>query len=131
MRKILLVAALICFIPVYVFAQKEEATTAEQQVNKVPETTMKGVIIDNKCASSVAVGELSNFVATHTKECALMPDCAASGYSFFSGGKLYKFGYKSNPKVLEWLKKPDSKLQVEVIVQVHPDHIRLKSIKNQ
>jgi hypothetical protein len=34
--------------------------------------------------------------AAHTKECALMDDCAASGYGIFSGGKYYKFDTKGS-----------------------------------
>jgi len=60
--------------------------------------TLKGVIIDNQCVGH-AGDNISEFVKTHTKECALMPSCVASGYSIFADGKLHKFNKESNKKL--------------------------------
>jgi hypothetical protein len=75
--------------------------------------TLKGTIIDNHCAA-MSKDNLAEFVKTHTKACALMPDCAASGYSIFADGKLYKFDQASGKKVEEFLKKDESRLEVVV-----------------
>jgi hypothetical protein len=74
---------------------------------------------------------LAEFVKTHTKACALMPDCAASGYSIFADGKLNKFDQASNKKVEEFLKKDESKLEVVVKAEKVGEELKLASIENQ
>jgi hypothetical protein len=96
-----------------------------------PETmTLKGDIIDNKCAAANK-DNLSEFVKTHTKQCALMPACAASGYSIYSDGKLYKFDQASATRAHEFLKKENNKLQVVVAVTKAGEEYTLVSIENQ
>lgn len=124
MRKILCFAMLACFVASMAFAGETPAKTEKT-------LTLKGYIIDNKCASSQNKSRLSDFVKTHTKECALMPQCAASGYSIFSDGKLSKFDKTSNAKVEEFLKKPDSKLQVVITAEPEGKKLGLVSIENQ
>lgn len=92
--------------------------------------TLEGDIIDNMCAGGHK-DDLAEFVASHTKSCALMPNCIASGYSLFVDGKLHKFDDASNTKIEEFLKKSDSKLQVSVTITKTEDLISLVSIKNQ
>jgi hypothetical protein len=92
--------------------------------------TLKGDIIDNMCASNHK-DDMTEFVKTHTKACALMPNCVDSGYSLYVDGKLHKFDEASNKKIEEFLKKDDSKLQVEVTFAKKGDMISLVSIKNQ
>ncbi len=75
--------------------------------------SFKGDIVDNMCAAENK-DNLTDFLKTHTKECALMSDCVASGYSIFADGKLYRFDQASNKKIEKFLRKPDSKLQVVV-----------------
>ena len=101
--------------------------------NKPQGTTMtlKGSIIDNICASSKKPEELANFVTTHTKECAIAPNCMASGYSIFSDGKLYKFDKESNLLIGNFLKIPENKLQVTANVKKSGDALKLISIENQ
>jgi hypothetical protein len=92
--------------------------------------TLKGTIIDNHCAA-MGKDNLGEFVKTHTKACALMPDCAASGYSIFTEGKLYKFDQASSKKVEEFLKKDESKLEVVVKAEKVGEELKLVSIENQ
>jgi hypothetical protein len=92
--------------------------------------TLKGTIIDNKCAEANKA-DLANFIKTHTKQCALMPDCMASGYSLYADGKLQKFDKDSNAKIVKFLKFERSKLAVEVNVTVVGDELHLVLIKNQ
>jgi hypothetical protein len=75
--------------------------------------TMDGYIIDTRCAENNK-DNLDEFAPTHSKECALMPVCAESGYQFYSGGKLWKFDKASSDKVHEFLMKPDSTLHVSI-----------------
>ena len=91
---------------------------------------LKGTIIDNHCAA-MGKDNLAEFVKTHTKACALMPDCAASGYSIFADGNLYRFDQTSSKKIEEFLKRPDNKLQVVVEAEKVGEEIKLVSIENQ
>ncbi len=121
MKKILCFALLACFVASMAFAGETPAKTEKSIV-------LKGDIIDNMCAGAQK-NQLSTFVKTHTKECALQ--CAGSGYSIFSNGKLSKFDKASNPKVEEFLKKPDSKLQVVITAEPEGKDLDLVSIENQ
>jgi hypothetical protein len=94
------------------------------------EMTLKGTLIDNHCAD-MAKDNLAEFIKTHTKACAIMPDCAASGYSIFADGKRYKFDAESSKKVGEFLKKEESKLEVVVKVEKVGEELKLISIENQ
>jgi len=92
--------------------------------------TLKGTVIDNRCAD-LNKDNLAEFIKTHPKECALMPDCVASGYSIFADGKLYKFDQASSKKVEEFLKKAESKLEVVVQAGWEGEELKLVSIENQ
>jgi len=91
---------------------------------------LKGTIIDNHCAG-MSKDNLAEFIKTHTKECALMPECAASGYSIFADGKLHKFDQESSRKIDEFLKKAESKLDVVVTAERVGEALKLVSIENQ
>ena len=115
MKKILFVLIALCFVSSLAFAE---------------DMVLKGDVIDNMCAGANQA-TLAEFVKTHTKGCALMPSCIDSGYSIFANGKLYKFDKDSNAKVVEFLKKADSKLQVAVTAKQVGDELSLLSIENQ
>ena len=118
-------------------ALAEEAATQTTATAEVPaiapaETvTVTGEIIDNMCAGAQTAEALPAFVQTHTKECAAMPNCAASGYSIYADGKLTKFDAASNAKVEEFLKKPESSLKVKVTANKVGGELALVSIENQ
>ncbi len=119
MKKIVLLAVILSFVVPVSFAA---------DLNTV---SVKGTIIDNLCAVSQRPEDLPVFIKTHTKECALAPSCAASGYSIFSGGKLINFDKESSAKIEEFLKKSASKLQVAVIAKKAGDILHLIAIENQ
>jgi hypothetical protein len=92
--------------------------------------TLKGTIIDNECAQANKA-DLANFIKTHTKECALMADCAASGYAIYTDDKLLmKFDQDSSVKVAEFLKKTASTLKVVVVAKQVGGELSLVSIEN-
>ena len=91
---------------------------------------LKGTIIDNHCAA-MGKDNLAELVKTHTKACALMLDCVASGYSIFAEGKLHKFDQASNTKIEEFLRKEESRLEVLVKVEKAGEELKLISIENQ
>jgi hypothetical protein len=93
------------------------------------EMVLKGVLIDNLCAEANREN-LTEFIKTHPKSCAIKPDCAASGYSFITDGMIMKFDADSNVKVYEFLAKEDSTLRVEVVVKKAGEELSLVSIAN-
>lgn len=141
MKRLFLMAMLLCFVTTLAFAQETtttetpastEATTETPTLTpSVVEITLTGDIIDNMCAGTKTPEELAEFVKTHTKEYALMPNCVESGYSIFANGTLYKFDKGSNAKIEEFLKKEDSKLQVVVTANKVGEDLNLVTIENQ
>ena len=152
MKKVLFVLMAFCLVSSLAFAAESVATTAvtdpatatttqttttattvvtTNAAVAIPEAiVLKGDVIDNTCAGANK-DNLAEFVTTHTKQCALMPGCIESGYSIFADGKLYAFDKDSNAKVVEFLKKADSKLQVTITAKQVGDELSLVSIENQ
>ncbi|MDD5668811.1 MAG: hypothetical protein PHE58_02100 [Candidatus Omnitrophica bacterium] len=125
MKKILFLIFALCFVSSFAIAQETAGTMAASDT-----VTITGVIIDNACATANK-DTLEDFVKTHLKSCALMPNCVASGYSIFADGQLSKFDKESNVKIAEFLKKEDSKLQVVVTAKKAGEELSLVSIENQ
>ncbi len=141
MKKVFFVLLALCFVSSLAFAQdatQPVAVTTTTETTAVVTTTtttpeaivLKGIIVDNMCAGANK-DTLAEFVKTHTKDCALMPDCVASGYSILADDKLYKFDKDSSAKIAEFLKNADSKLQVSVTAKQVGDELSLVSIENQ
>jgi hypothetical protein len=122
MQKFTIVGFAVCLIAALAFAGGVYAGGKE--------VTLKGTIIDNHCAAAHKE-DLATFITTHTKECVLMPDCAASGFAIYADGKLHKFDKASNARIEEFMKKADSTLQVEVVAKHTKDGLSLVSVKNE
>jgi len=141
MKKLFLMAMLLCLVTALAFAQEATTTETPASTEAAAETpvltpaaveiTLTGDIIDNKCVGTQTPAELAEFVKTHTRECPLKPDCVASGYSIFADGTLYRFDKESSVKIEEFLKKEDSKLQVLVTANKAGEELNLVSIENQ
>ncbi len=125
MKKLIFLVIALCFIAFFAVAQEntEQAPAAEM-------VTLRGDIIDNMCADANEAN-LANFVKTHTKACATSPACAATGYSIVVDGKAWKFDKESDFKIEEFLKDPNSKLQVVVEANKAKDVLKLLAIRNQ
>jgi len=136
MKKLVLMVMAVCLVTGFALAAETQAQAPASPTSSTTAVapasiTIKGDIIDNMCAGSQNPEDLAAFVKTHTKQCTLKPQCAASGYSIFSDGKLSKFDKESNAKIEEFLKKADSKLQVVVVAKKVGDELNLVSIENQ
>ena len=105
------------------------ATQAQAQKKMAAETWMEGTIIDNTC-SGANKANLDKFIKTHTKECALMPACQASGYALYSGKKLYEFDKDSTAKIVDFLQVKENTLNVKVKVVKTGMELSLVSIEN-
>jgi len=93
--------------------------------------TLRGTLIDNACAGHQTPEQLTAFIKTHTKECALMPGCAASGYGIFADGIFRRFDDASNARIEAFLHRADSKLEVVVVVRQVGERLELVSVENQ
>jgi hypothetical protein len=123
MTKKIFLTILLMLITVPVWAKAKPVI----QMNR---TTCSGTIIDNKCAKA-QMQNLTEFIKTHTKECALMPECSASGYSFYTDGRLVEFTKDSTSLIIKFLQEKNSQLQAEAVVENLNGRIRLISIKSQ
>jgi hypothetical protein len=101
---------------------------------------VKGVLMDKTCSykaeTRIVPGprlEGGIIVAyTHTRQCALMPECQKSGYGVFTyDQKFLSFDENGNRLALAALKgsKKDDDLRVEVVGEIKDDTIRVTSIK--
>ena len=82
--------------------------TLAQQANK--KATYNGYLMDKMCSGEIMESSDSMAAAKeHTKDCALMKSCIASGYGIVSGGKFYAFDAHGNELTKEMLKNVSSK----------------------
>jgi hypothetical protein len=60
-------------------------------------TTLTGYVVDKACSAGRAkAADPMAAAAGHTRGCALMERCVASGYGIFADGKYYEFDQKGN-----------------------------------
>jgi hypothetical protein len=119
MKKVIL-ALLMVFIMATVVLAKEAKTMM-----------LKGYIVDNHCSGKQTQAQRDGFIKAHSKGCAMSEGCMKSGYSIYSNHRLYKFDKKSNEKVVEFLRQPDTSLLVAAEVKKSGREVKLISIKNE
>lgn len=121
MKKLAIIALVMAFAASLAFGAETAAPKSME---------LSGTIIDNQCATANKAN-LPEFIKTHPKSCALMPNCAASGYSIYlPDGSLKAFDKASNAKIEKFLKKKASVLDVTVKVKDAGTGLTLVSIKN-
>ena len=80
--------------------------------------TYSGYLMDKMCSGEVMESKDPQKAAKeHTKSCALMRSCVASGYGIVSGGKFYAFDAHGNELAKAMLKrtKKQHDLSIEVV----------------
>ena len=105
-------------------------------------TKIDGILIDEKCSanaqSRVVPGTNPHleggilWAYTHTRKCALMPDCQKSGYGLAThDNRFLLFDAASNRKALALLQASNKEddLEVEVTGEIQGDKIRIDTIK--
>lgn len=100
-------------------------------VSLAPAAEVEGFLVDKMC-SMKAMKEGQQAAAMHTKDCALMPDCVASGCGVFTAdGKFLTFDAKGNQEAEKALKATDKKdnLKVKVSGDIDGDSIKVASLK--
>jgi hypothetical protein len=98
-------------------------------------------LIDEKCSSNAQSRIVSDggphleggivWAYTHTRKCALMPECERSGYGLATHDNRYlKFDATGNRKAAEMLRasKKEDDLEVEVTGEVQGSNIKVTSI---
>jgi hypothetical protein len=78
---------------------------------------LTGYIIDNACSARASSEDGAEKVKNHTVKCAMMPNCAKSGYAVFADNKLYKLDEAGNQKAAEILKNTKAEKGVQVSVE--------------
>jgi hypothetical protein len=69
-----------------------------------------GYLSDRQCAESVRHDSApKTFVLHHTKGCALMPNCRATGYTLFADDKFYDFDKQGNELAVKILRASKKK----------------------
>jgi hypothetical protein len=80
--------------------------------------TLKGYLIDKACSTgALKAADPAAKAKGHKKGCALMDNCAASGYGIVSDGKYYAFDKAGNEMAAKWLKATEKtdNLGLEVV----------------
>jgi hypothetical protein len=78
-----------------------------------------GYLIDNACANAhVKDKDFAEKVKNHKTSCALMPNCAGSGFAVLSSeGKFYKLDDAGNKSAEELLRNTETKMGVMVAIE--------------
>ncbi len=97
--------------------------------------------MDEKCSSNAQTRIVSEggshldggivWAYTHTRKCALMPECERSGYGLAThDNRFLKFDAAGNKKAAEMLRasKKEDDLEVEVTGDVQGDNIKVVSL---
>ena len=89
------------------------------QIAQAQDKRLTGYLIDTLCANSHkedSKARVLRFLETHTRSCALMPDCKSSGFSLYTDGKWYKLDDKGAALAEQFIKdaKEDRNFYVEV-----------------
>ncbi|MDD5197035.1 MAG: hypothetical protein WC937_06675 [Candidatus Omnitrophota bacterium] len=122
MKKILVAGLFLCFTASLAFAQPAEIDDS---------ISINGVIIDVQNASK-NMDNLEGFVNTYKKTDALAPEAVTSGYGIFLADDYMEFDSESNARIVEFLNRPDSTLEVTIKANVGKnDILSLISVRNK
>lgn len=122
LKKFLLPFALVALASPALYAQAPAKKSAKPQ-------TIVGYLTDIRCGESF---ESDKMAAGHTRECCLMPDCAASGYGLYAKKKLIKFDAAGSQKAKAYLEntKRESNLKVKVTGEMQGNVFAVLSIED-
>lgn len=93
--------------------------------------SVEGILMDKMCSGMVAKKGF-DAAKSHTKDCALMDNCKASGYGVVTAdGKFLKFDESGDQKAVKALQETNKKdnLNVNVEGKVEGDTIKVSNLK--
>jgi len=76
--------------------------------------TLTGHLVDQMCGAELKDAAKA---AEHSKECALMDHCAASGFGLFADGRYMKFDTGGSKKAKELLEKTKKEKDIVVVAE--------------
>jgi hypothetical protein len=76
--------------------------------------TLTGHLVDQMCGGEVKDAAKA---AEHSKECALMDHCAASGFGIFADGKYVKFDAEGSKKGKELVEKTNKEKNITIVAE--------------
>ena len=91
---------------------------------------VEGILVDKMCSGKI-VEKGYGAAKMHTKMCALMDDCKASGFGVVTAdGKFLKFDKKGDQQALKALEDTDKKdnITVKVDGKVSDGNLKVKSL---
>lgn len=93
---------------------------------------VQGFLLDRMCSTKIVADQDQKAAQNHSRECALMPDCAKAGYGVFTAdGKFFTFDPAGNEKAQKALKasKKKDNVKVQVTGDQSGDSIKVTAIK--
>ena len=92
--------------------------------------TLTGHLVDQMCG-----GDLKDAAkaADHSKECALMDHCAASGFGIFANGKYVKFDAEGSKKAKALVEKTKKEIDITFVAEgtLEGDSLTVASLKEK
>ena len=92
--------------------------------------TLTGNLVDQMCG-----GDLKDVAkaADHSKECALMDHCAASGFGIFANGKYVKFDAEGSKKAKALVEKTKKEKDIAIVAEgtLDGDTLTVASLKEK
>jgi hypothetical protein len=92
---------------------------------------IEGILVDRMCSTKI-IKEGQKAAQAHTRECALMPHCLASGYGVYTAeGKFLTFDAAGNKQAEQALRASKKRNHLRVVVsgQQSGDTIQVTSLK--
>jgi hypothetical protein len=102
----------------YSFAALIALLSLAALISAQDKATLTGYVIDKACEGNAAKKpDVMAAVAGHSKKCALMDNCVASGYGVYSDGKYYEFDAKGNELAKALIEKSSKEKGIKVSVE--------------
>jgi len=90
------------------------ACTLSAGIAQGEKVTLTGHLVDQMCGGEVKDAAKA---ADHSKECALMDHCAASGFGIFSNGKYVKFDAEGSKKAKALVEKTKKEKDITIVAE--------------
>lgn len=106
------------------------ACTLSVGVAQGKKATLTGHLVDQMCGGEVKDAAKA---AEHSKECALMDHCAASGFGIFANGKYVKFDAEGSKKAKLLVEKTKKEKDIAVVAEgtLNGDILTVASLKEK
>ena len=106
------------------------ACTLSAGIAQGKKVTLTGHLVDQMCGGEVKDAAKA---ADHSKECALMDHCAASGFGIFANGKYVKFDAEGSKKAKVLVEKTTKEKDITIVAEgtLDGDTLTVASLKEK